>query len=96
MLGPQEMVLSARHFKPHVGNKVPGNRIRRVEERRKRSSMVEKYPSIDLNIRNRIGDSLRRHYQAYMDKELSPRLLALIEKLKNEREVSAEEIKTNP
>jgi len=27
-----------------------------------------------------------------MDNELSPRLLALIEKLKNEREISAEEI----
>jgi len=51
--------------------------------------MVKKYPPIDLNTRNRIGESLRGHYRACMDKELSPRLLALIEKLKNE---SAEEI----
>jgi hypothetical protein len=53
---------------------------------------AEKYPSIDLNIKNRIGESLRSHYRACMDTELSPRLLALIEKLKNEREISAEEI----
>jgi len=32
------------------------------------------------------------HYRACMDNELSPRLLALIEKLKNEREILAEEI----
>ena len=54
--------------------------------------MAEKYPSIDLNVRNRIGESLQSHYRACMDNELSPRLLALIEKLKNEREISAEEI----
>jgi len=83
------MVLSAWHFKPHVGNKVPGDGIKRVEERHKWTFYGKKYSLIDLNTRNRLGESLRGHYRACMDKELSPRLLALIEKLKNE---SAEEI----
>jgi hypothetical protein len=92
MVGPQGMVVSACHFKLHVGTKFPATELGVWRSAISGRSMAEKNPSIDLNIRNRIGESLRSHYRACMDNELSPRLLALIEKLKNEREISAEEI----
>jgi hypothetical protein len=89
MVGPQGMVVWACHFKLHVGTKFPATELGMWRSAISGRSMAEKYSSIDLNIRNRIGESLRSHYRACMDNELSPRLLALIEKLKNE---SAEEI----
>ena len=41
-----------------------------------------------------IGRLLRAHYQAYGTEELAPRLLALIKKLDEETEPSAEQVQT--
>ena len=40
----------------------------------------------------RIGQLLRAHYQTYTTEELPPRLLALIKKLDEETEPSAEQV----
>ena len=40
----------------------------------------------------RIGQLLRAHYQGYATEELPPRLLALIKKLDEETEPSAEQV----
>ena len=42
--------------------------------------------------RDQIGQKLREFYRTNMTEKLPPRLLALIQKLKNECEVSTEEI----
>jgi hypothetical protein len=45
-------------------------------------------------MREHIGHQLRNHYQAFFTtEELPPRLLVLIEKLKNDTEILTEEIK---
>jgi anti-sigma factor NepR-like protein len=41
--------------------------------------------------KDRIGEQLRRYYQAYTTEELPPRLRALIEKLGEETQLSGEE-----